>query len=178
MISRSHRVTELHENAIGRLIVGRAVQLQQDLRSGLLETVYEGTSAAQRRKRGLSVERQVLSSIEEEGPRFDPGLRADLIIERKGNGGTEVRGEGRSGSQEAGPHLPSPNRNETWLLAQLRRSFNKEWHHAHRLRRVMSPSPWLRENKEEERTRRCTGAGDPGARRWQGQSRTLGDRGR
>ena len=45
------------------------------------------------------------------------------------------------------------------------------WHHANRLRRVMSPSPRLLENPKKEQSRRCTGAGDPGMKRWPGHSR-------
>ena len=36
MISRSHRVTEVHENEMGTLIVDCAVHLHQDLGPGLL----------------------------------------------------------------------------------------------------------------------------------------------
>ena len=76
IISRSHRVTEMHENEIGTLIVDTAVHLHQDLGPGLLETVYEVTLFAKLRQRGLSVERQVPISIEYEGQRFDEGFRA------------------------------------------------------------------------------------------------------
>ena len=51
---------------------------------------------------------------------------------------------------------------------KLRRRPDEGWHHANRLRRVMSPSPWLCGSVENQtkRTRRCTGAGDPGVFRW------------
>lgn len=85
-----------------------------------------------------------------------------------------------SGSSETGPHLPPPNRNETCILAQLRRSPDEGWHHANRPRRVMRPSPWLRGvvRRRSERKRRRTGAGDPDVRRWQGHSRWPNDRDR
>ena len=67
IISRSHRVTAMHENEIGTLIVDSAVHVHQDLASGLLKTVHEATWAARLRKRGLSPERQVPISIERDG---------------------------------------------------------------------------------------------------------------
>ncbi len=73
----------MHENEIGTLIVDSAVHLYQDPGPGLLETVYEVTLAAKLRRRGLSVERQVLISIEYEGQRYDEGFRVDLIVEGK-----------------------------------------------------------------------------------------------
>ena len=59
MISRSHGVTERNDNETGTLIVDRAVHLHQDLGPGLPETGYQVTLAAELRKRGLSVQRQV-----------------------------------------------------------------------------------------------------------------------
>gem|GEM_PF-2418973 len=46
IISRSHSVTEMHENEMGTLIVDSAVHWHQDLGPGLLETVYEVSLAA------------------------------------------------------------------------------------------------------------------------------------
>jgi len=73
----------MHENEIGTLIVDSAVRLHRDLGPGLLETVYEVSLATKIRKRGLSVERQVVIPIEYEGQRFDEGFRADLIVQGK-----------------------------------------------------------------------------------------------
>jgi len=49
----------------GRIVDG-TVQLHQDLRPERLQRVHEVTLATKLRKPGLSVERQVLISIEEE----------------------------------------------------------------------------------------------------------------
>jgi GxxExxY protein len=82
---------------MGPWIVDRAVHLHQDLARtspGLLETVYEVTFAAKRSKRGLSVERQVPTSIESEPSRFDERFRGDFIVETKGDCGTQVSRKG------------------------------------------------------------------------------------
>jgi GxxExxY protein len=71
------------ENEIGTLIVDSAVHLHRDLGPGLLESVYEVILATELRKRGLSVQRQVLIPIDYNGQRFDEGFRADLIVEGK-----------------------------------------------------------------------------------------------
>ena len=73
----------MHENEIGTAIVDGAVHLHQDLGPGLLETVYEVTLAGKRKKRGLSVQRQVPMAVEYEGLKFDEGFRADLVVEGK-----------------------------------------------------------------------------------------------
>ena len=73
----------MEENAIGTIIVNRAIQLHRALGPGLLETVYEVTLARLLEKHGLSVDRQVAIPIEFEGERFDEGFRADLIVEGK-----------------------------------------------------------------------------------------------
>jgi len=71
------------ENEIGTVIVDSAIHLHRDLGPGLLESVYEVILAAELRKRGLSVQRQVLIAIEYHGLKFDEGFRADLIVEDK-----------------------------------------------------------------------------------------------
>jgi len=71
------------ENDIGELIVTAAVDLHRALGPGLMENVYEILLAHELRSRGLQVDRQVSVPIEYAGHKFDEGLRADLVIERK-----------------------------------------------------------------------------------------------
>ena len=72
--------TNMDENAVGTIIVDRAVKLHKSLGPGLLETVYEAVLAKQLRQAGLWVERQKPIPIEFDGLKFDEGFRADLVI--------------------------------------------------------------------------------------------------
>ena len=57
----------MKENAIGTNGVDRAVKLHRDLRTGLLETVYEVTLARFLEECGLGIQRQITTAIEYEG---------------------------------------------------------------------------------------------------------------
>jgi len=74
---------KINENAIGKEVVGAAVQVHRELGPGLLETVYEVVLAKELERRGLRVERQVPVPIHYGGLRFEEGFRADLIVEGK-----------------------------------------------------------------------------------------------
>ena len=71
------------ENQIGKVVVDAAVAVHRALGPGLLQSVYEAVLAAELRKRGLRIERQVAVPIEYKGLHFDEGFRADLIVESK-----------------------------------------------------------------------------------------------
>ncbi len=73
----------MHENEIGSIIVDCAIHIHRELGPGLLESVYEAVLARQLQKRGLTVHRQVLVSIEYDQEKYDEGFRADLIVENK-----------------------------------------------------------------------------------------------
>lgn len=73
----------MNENEIGKEIVDSAVKIHKELGPGLLESVYEIIMAMELRKRGLSVERQVVVPFEYDGVRFDEGFRADLVVDKK-----------------------------------------------------------------------------------------------
>ena len=62
-VSRRHRVTEMHENEIGTLIVDSAAHSHQGFGPGPLEIVYGVTLAGKLRTRGLSVQRQVFRTF-------------------------------------------------------------------------------------------------------------------
>jgi len=69
------------ENKIGSLVVDSAIQLHRELGPGLLESVYEIVLADELTRRGLSVQRQVPVSVVYGDRRFEPGFRADLIVD-------------------------------------------------------------------------------------------------
>ena len=71
------------ENEIGKIVVGTAVHLHQDLGPGLLESVYEAVFSKLLVKNGLHVQRQVGVPIEFNGEQFDEGFKADIIVEGK-----------------------------------------------------------------------------------------------
>jgi len=71
------------ENEIAKIVVDAAFHIHTKLGPGLLESVYEVVLAAQLRKRGLRVERQVPIPIQFEELTFDEGFRADIIVEDK-----------------------------------------------------------------------------------------------
>lgn len=71
------------ENEIAKIVVDAAFHVHTKMGPGLLESVYEVVLAAQLRKRGLRVERQVPIQIQFEELTFDEGFRADIIVEDK-----------------------------------------------------------------------------------------------
>ncbi len=73
----------MHENQIGELLVGVAIEVHRSLGPGLLESVYEIILMHELPKKGLRAERQVPISIEYDGSKFDEGFRADLLIESR-----------------------------------------------------------------------------------------------
>ena len=71
------------ENEIAKIVVDAAFHVHTKLGPGLLESVYEVVLAAQLRKLGLQVARQVPVPIQFEELTFDEGFRADIIVEDK-----------------------------------------------------------------------------------------------
>ena len=108
-------------NKMGTMVVDCAVKLHMELGPGLLESVYEVLLAHRLEQSGLKVDRQVHIPIQFDGIRFDEGFRADLIVEGKVPAGTEVCGADGKGSPKAGANLPEANRDQAWLLIELRR---------------------------------------------------------
>jgi GxxExxY protein len=72
----------MNENGIGTVVLDSALQIHRELGPGLLESVYEAILAYELRERGLSVERQVVVSMNYKGLKFDEGFRADLVVEK------------------------------------------------------------------------------------------------
>ena len=72
------------ENEIGRIVISRAIRLHRDLGPGLLESVYEIFLLADELKRhGLIVAQQAPVPFEYNGRRFEPGFRADILVDNK-----------------------------------------------------------------------------------------------
>lgn len=69
------------EERVGQVVVDVAVMVHRELGPGLLESVYEAVLAAEFRKRGLQVRRQVPVSIHWDGLHFEEGFRADIILD-------------------------------------------------------------------------------------------------
>jgi len=74
---------EKNENEIGSIIVDTAVNLHEDIGSGLLENVYEIILMKLLSEKGLFVQRQVSIPIEYKGEHFEEGFRVDLFVEGK-----------------------------------------------------------------------------------------------
>ncbi len=73
----------MHENELGKIILGAAIEVHRELGPGLLESVYEEILAYELGLLSLSVEKQVPVSIEYKSMHFEKGFRADLIVENK-----------------------------------------------------------------------------------------------
>lgn len=65
---------------IAAIIVDAIYTVYQQLGPGLLESVYEICLEYELRKRGLSVERQVLVPILYDGMKLDANFRIDLLV--------------------------------------------------------------------------------------------------
>jgi GxxExxY protein len=64
-------------------IVDAAFAVHKALGPGLLESVYEVCLLHELNSRGLKVERQVLLPVVYGNLRLDPGLRLDLVVEKR-----------------------------------------------------------------------------------------------
>lgn len=73
----------MHENELGKIILGAAIEVHRELGPGLLESVYEEILAYELGLLSLSVEKQVPVSIEYKSMHFEKVFRADLIFENK-----------------------------------------------------------------------------------------------
>ena len=71
------------ENEIAKIIVDEAFHIHTNLGPGLLETVHGVVLAHEQRKHGLTVEREVPTSIIYDELKFDVGFRADVIVENR-----------------------------------------------------------------------------------------------
>jgi GxxExxY protein len=68
-------------NRAAKIAVNAAFAVHSQLGPGLLESVYEKCLAHAIRRRGLSVQRQVLLPIDFEDLRIPSGLRLDMLVD-------------------------------------------------------------------------------------------------
>ena len=66
---------------IGKQIIDAAVKVHCALGPGLLESSYQTCLSFELRKRGLSVECEILQPINYEGLKIDAGYRLDMLVE-------------------------------------------------------------------------------------------------
>lgn len=68
-------------NRISGLVVRCAIKVHTELGPGLLESVYAGCLAHKMAKAGLSFQREVGMPVEDDGVRFETGIRLDFLVE-------------------------------------------------------------------------------------------------
>jgi GxxExxY protein len=78
--SEPQRQVPVHLNQITGRIVNAAYAVHSQLGPGLLESVYEKCLAHAMKRRGLTVERQLLLPIEFEGLVSPSALRLDMLV--------------------------------------------------------------------------------------------------
>jgi GxxExxY protein len=71
------------ENEIARQILDAAFAVHSKLGPGLLESVYEVVLAYERKKKGVTAERQKPMPILYDNIRFDEAFRSDLVVNGK-----------------------------------------------------------------------------------------------
>jgi GxxExxY protein len=67
---------------VGKAVLDAAFKVHTALGPGLLESVYETTTAYEVRKAGLSVATQVALPILYDGQKLDAGFRLDMLVEK------------------------------------------------------------------------------------------------
>ena len=72
-----------HIEFIGSQIVDSAIKIHKYLGPGLLEKVYETCLEHELKKRGLTVQRQLIIPIEYDSLCLEEGFRLDLLVENK-----------------------------------------------------------------------------------------------
>ena len=67
---------------VGKAVLDAAFKVHTALGPGLLESVYETTTAYEIRKNGLTVATQVSQSIVYDNQELDSGFRLDMLVEK------------------------------------------------------------------------------------------------
>jgi GxxExxY protein len=81
--AQSHKEEPIspRENRAAKIAVGAAFAVHTHLGPGLLESVYEKCLCHAIRRRGLTVQRQLVLPIEFEDLRMNSGLRLDMVVD-------------------------------------------------------------------------------------------------
>ena len=75
-------MSRMDENQIAKIIVDCCYKIHTTYGPGLLESVYLEILLYELRKLGLNCEKEVGIAINHDNVTFDPGFRADLIVEK------------------------------------------------------------------------------------------------
>lgn len=67
---------------VARSIVDSAIKIHRILGPGLLESAYQKCLAHELRRRGFSVECEIVLPIKYEGLRIDSGYRIDMLVQK------------------------------------------------------------------------------------------------
>jgi GxxExxY protein len=70
-------------NQLSEHVIGAAIEVHRELGPGLLESVYEACLVHELCERGLGIERQKALPVRYKSVLVDPGLRLDLIVDRR-----------------------------------------------------------------------------------------------
>ena len=81
--AQSHKEEPIspRENRAAKIAVNAAFAVHTHLGPGLLESVYEKCLCHAIRRRGLTVQRQLVLPIEFEDLRMNSGLRLDMVVD-------------------------------------------------------------------------------------------------
>ena len=66
---------------LSAIVIEEAIGLHKEFGPGLFESVYESVLAGRLRKRGLTVDRQLLVKAVFDGELYDPAFRIDLLVD-------------------------------------------------------------------------------------------------
>jgi len=70
-------------NDITDAVIGESLRIHRRIGPGAFESAYEALLCVQLRKRGLTVDRQVVLPFEYEGTRVEFGYRLDLLVDKR-----------------------------------------------------------------------------------------------
>ena len=71
----------MNQNAVGTVVLNRAMKVHTSLGPGLLESVYELCLVHELSKMGIKASRQVALPVRYDGIEIEGGFRVDLVIE-------------------------------------------------------------------------------------------------
>lgn len=71
------------ENALSKIVIGKCLEIQKQLGSGLLESVYREVLFYELEKEGLLVKKEVVLPLVYKEIKLDQGYRLDLLVENK-----------------------------------------------------------------------------------------------
>lgn len=79
----NHKIYNMTENELSKLIIGKAIEVHKALGPGLLESAYQECLYYELIKEGIIVEKEKAMPIEYKEVRLDHGYRLDLLVEKK-----------------------------------------------------------------------------------------------